>query len=969
VGLVLVLTIAGSMLARGLAERDARRDSDRQVELAAALIGSRIGEATSLATSLRRFISTEGAAGVTNDQFAQIALRWLSPADVPAAAWVEEIAAGERADYERRLGHVIVTPEQLRTPEPPRSSYLPATLVSGYPPIDVPGIDLGREPGMLEAIARAESPGGVAATPFAVRRDGTSGLFLVAQSANVIYGQLRPGALVVFVSEQALRAAARNPAGLEFVPAGSPADGAGADTVREDFAVPGGRLAVVMPRASVTGAGAVLPWLILAAGLVLAALAGALGVNATRRAKAQADLDRIFNLSPDLIAVADFNGYFTRLNPASERILGYSEHELLARPYLDFVHPEDRLRTAAEETAISGGKTTLSFENRYVRKDGSERVLEWTATPVVDEGVMYAVARDVTERRKAEEEVERLAEEQAALRRVATLVARGEQPAQIFAAVSDEVGRLFGSDLASVGRFDNDLQAIIVVGLANVDAVPIGSRWELDDSMSAAAVYRSGRSARVDGVDWSEVDVSIAQVGRQLAVVSSVSSPIIVEGRLWGAITVVAKEPLPRDAENRLEKFTELVATAIANVESRGAVERLADEQAALRRVATLVAEGVPPTELFSGVTTEVAHVFSDVDPVLVASVIRFDPGPESVLVGASRAYEQEPLGARWAPKDLYVSTRVLRTGSSARVDEADLDSAGGPDADVLRLRGFLYQVGSPIVVEGSIWGAMCLNSRQELPADTDRRLESFTELVATAIANAEGRSELAASRRRIVAASDDARRRIERDLHDGIQQELVSLSLEVGEMEAGLPAGHVLKEPLANVSASVGSTLDSLVEVARGIHPSILSQGGLAMALHSLARRSAVPVEVDARIDAPVPDAIEVAAYYVASEALTNVAKHARASVAHVDVTMDDGTLMLAVRDDGVGEAALGQGSGLVGLQDRVEALGGTITIDSSAGKGTRVVVRLPVGTEPDQEIENFLDPRQELEPPTSLA
>ncbi|MEA2420070.1 MAG: hypothetical protein QOE60_2276, partial [Thermoleophilaceae bacterium] len=382
--------------------------------------------------------------------------------------------------------------------------------------------------------------------------------------------------------------------------------------------------------------------------------------------------------------------------------------------------------------------------------------------------------------------------------------------------------------------------------------------------------------------------------------------------------------------------------------------ERLAEEQAALRRVATLAAEGVPSAELFSAVTKEVAHVFSDVDPVVVASVIRFDPGPESALVGASRAYEHEPLGARWVPKDTYVSTRVLRTGSSARVDVADLDSIGGPDADVLRLRGFLYQVGAPIIVDGRLWGAMALNSKQELPPDTDERLESFTELVATAIADAEGRSELAASRRRIVAASDDARRRIERDLHDGVQQQLVALRLELGTMKADPPTGDALKEQLATVTEVLGSVFDALVATARGIHPAILSHGGLAAALRVLGRRSAVPIELHAQIEGPLPDEVEVAAYYVAAEALTNAAKHARASVVHMDVRTDDGTLTLMVRDDGVGGADPGGGSGLVGLRDRVEALGGTITIDSSAGRGTCVVVTLPVATEPDQEIEN---------------
>jgi signal transduction histidine kinase len=255
------------------------------------------------------------------------------------------------------------------------------------------------------------------------------------------------------------------------------------------------------------------------------------------------------------------------------------------------------------------------------------------------------------------------------------------------------------------------------------------------------------------------------------------------------------------------------------------------------------------------------------------------------------------------------------------------------------------------------------------MPPGTEARLASFTELVATAIANEESKSELAASRRRIVAASDDARRRIERDLHDGVQQQLVSLALNLGVMEADLPAGDGLKEQLASVSDDVASVLDGLVETARGIHPAILSQGGLGAALRGLARRSAVPVKLDARIDGHVPDAVEVAAYYVAAEALTNVAKYARASVVHIDVTTHEGTLTLVVRDDGVGGADLSQGSGLVGLQDRVEALGGTITIDSSAGKGTCVVVTLPIATKPDQEIENFLGPPQQPGSPRSRA
>jgi signal transduction histidine kinase len=233
------------------------------------------------------------------------------------------------------------------------------------------------------------------------------------------------------------------------------------------------------------------------------------------------------------------------------------------------------------------------------------------------------------------------------------------------------------------------------------------------------------------------------------------------------------------------------------------------------------------------------------------------------------------------------------------------------------------------------------------MPPGTEARLTSFTELVATAIANADSSAELAASRRRIVAASDDARRQIERDLHDGVQQQLVSLGLELGAMKADPPTGDALQEQLESVTEDVGSVFDALVEIARGIHPAILAQGGLAAALKALGRRSAVPVELHAQINGPLPDEVEVAAYYVAAEALTNAAKHARASVVQTDLTTDDGTLTLRVRDDGVGGADPGGGSGLVGLQDRVEALGGTIDIDSAAGLGTCVVVTLPIATD----------------------
>jgi signal transduction histidine kinase len=303
-----------------------------------------------------------------------------------------------------------------------------------------------------------------------------------------------------------------------------------------------------------------------------------------------------------------------------------------------------------------------------------------------------------------------------------------------------------------------------------------------------------------------------------------------------------------------------------------------------------------------------------------------------------------EPIGSRWAPKDLYVSTRVLWTGGSARVDETDLDAIGGADADVLRLRGFLHQVGRPVIVEGRLWGAMTLNSKEALPEDVDQRLVSFTELVATAIANAESRAELAASRARIVATADATRRRIERNLHDGAQQHLVSLALELRAAQASLPSelGEQRAE-LSRVVEGLMAVLDELREISSGIHPAILSEGGLAPALKTLARRSPIPVLLDVHVDARLPESVEVAAYYVVSEMLTNAAKHAHASSVHVQVAGADGVLHVSVRDDGVGGADPARGSGLVGLRDRVEALGGTVEVESPRDAGTAIEVALP--------------------------
>jgi signal transduction histidine kinase len=253
-------------------------------------------------------------------------------------------------------------------------------------------------------------------------------------------------------------------------------------------------------------------------------------------------------------------------------------------------------------------------------------------------------------------------------------------------------------------------------------------------------------------------------------------------------------------------------------------------------------------------------------------------------------------------------------------------------------------------MVGGSLWGSIAAGTnREQFPADAEQRMADFTELLATAIANADSRDELAASRRRIVAASDEARRRIERNLHDGTQQQLVSLALAVRAAEANVPPERRdLRAGLSRVATGLVAAVEDLQELSRGIHPAILSAGGLGPALRTLARRSAIPVELDVTTDARLPEPIEVAVYFVASEALANATKHAHASRIEVSLAPRDGGLLLSIRDDGVGGADSGRGSGLVGLQDRVEALGGTIRIDSPPGGGTSLVVTLPLDVEP---------------------
>ena len=488
-----------------------------------------------------------------------------------------------------------------------------------------------------------------------------------------------------------------------------------------------------------------------------------------RRLLAERELGDIFNLSLDLLCISDKDGYFKRVNPAFERTLGYSSDELTSRPFIDFVHPDDRANTEVAQSSLVRGDDIVQFENRYLRSDGTARWLQWSARSVPDEGLMYAAARDISDSRRA-------SEEQAALRRVATSVAKGATPEEVFDTVVAEMHMLLGAD-----------------------------------------------STRL----------------------------------------------------------------------------------------------------------------------------LRYEAGDVTTTVASRSAPEVELPKRHYSFRGNSIAGDIWRSGRPAR-----RDSFGGPPASIaetLHELGIRSAAGAPIVVQGRLWGVMVAAWRQDQPATgIEDRIAQFTELVATAIANAQARADLAASRARIVAASDETRRRIERDLHDGAQQRLVSLGLGLRAAQQAVPPDNpALKRELDDLADGIVEVLDELRELSSGIHPAILSLGGLGPALKALARRSAVPVDLDIPRQGRLPERVEVAAYFVISEALANTAKHAHAATARVRVELNDNVLQLQIRDDGVGGADPSRGSGLIGLTDRVEALGGRLDVSSHPGEGTQIRADLPLPTE----------------------
>jgi signal transduction histidine kinase len=632
-------------------------------------------------------------------------------------------------------------------------------------------------------------------------------------------------------------------------------------------------------------------------------------------------------------------------------------------------------RFALQGGAISRVKETGQPARIEYQLDPDPRERHMVAAPIVVSGRLWGAAtisipgpetfpRDAEERlgkftnlvavaianAQAHEQLAGLAEEQAALTRVALAVATEHDPQRVFDVVTEEAAGVLGAQAANLIRYDPNGDDGIVVGrwhTAGAKIHPIGRRLIFDAPTAVAMVREHERPVRLTDPD------SLGGVAgdrlRALGVKSSIAAPIFGSGELWGAVVLSSPDQnafAPGD-EDRLGKFASLVAVAISNAEARDRVATLAEEQAALSRVAVAVAASRTPQPVFDVVTEEVGKLFG----AQGANLTRYEDDPETALVVGSweaEAGTNVPKGHRITMDSPTPLAIVRRTGEPARVDS--FDDIPGETAAHVRGLGVRSAAAAPVNVGGRRWGAVVVTSAEAAAfgPEAEQRLAKFAGLVALAIANTEAHEELTASRARIVRAGDDERQRLERNLHDGAQQRLVALSLSLRLAQSKLADPASARAILDAASEELARALEELRELARGIHPAILSDRGLVPALEALAARAPVPVTLgDLEPDRLPPD-VEAAAYYVVAESLTNVAKYAGATAARVRVERRNGVAVVEVADDGVGGADPSLGTGLRGLADRVEALDGHLSVTSSAGRGTTVRAEIPLEISP---------------------
>jgi signal transduction histidine kinase len=488
-----------------------------------------------------------------------------------------------------------------------------------------------------------------------------------------------------------------------------------------------------------------------------------------------------------------------------------------------------------------------------------------------------------------------------------------------------ETGELLGViDLTGLEKDVHPLTLAFAVSTARAVESQLRDRLhERDDRLRARHLHRlaggRGRRALVTPTGRLLADDSRGWLhGARLALPPGGGEMVLPSGEH------VVAEPL---GENEAFVVRDLVGARAPRRDPRDELRILADEQAALRRLATAVARGAPPLEIFRAVADEIAPLLGADD----AAVARFESDDTATVVAGVGTFMRElDIGTRVVLDDFLTITTVSRTGRSARAD---------------RRVGNRSAVASPIVVEGRLWGAIVASTRRKpLPDDTEERMANFSELVATVIANAESRAELTASRARVVAAADEARRRIERDLHDGAQQRLVStvVTLKLARQELGDATGQAV-ELIDEALAHAERASSELRQLAHGILPSALTRGGLRCGIDSLVSRTRFPVTVEVTSER-LPAALEATAYFIVAEALTNAAKHACASTARISAVVEGDMLKLEVRDDGIGGVRSDQSSGLLGLRDRAAAVNGELRIDSPPGEGTVVAATLPL-------------------------
>jgi PAS domain S-box-containing protein len=790
--LIVLLGAAGYLITASTIRGDRRTAAEQHAQVESVRADGVLGRARAYVAGLAAVLADEEGAP-SERRFAQLAGGTAGSVGLDDAMWVESVASSERSRYERYLGGPVteVTRSGRFERAPPAPSYLPITFTSTTRPEVARGVDVSGWLALAAAIRDRANVFAVTATALG-SLGGEPGFYLLS-TASFGSAPARRGFLVLFVPRGWLTTTLeddprrmaisldgrRLEGGLGSAPAGSGSFQALARVWRIDVGNE--------PR---SGLQSLLPWLALAWPMAAALLVFLVAGTIARRRRAERDFERMFNLSLDMLCIAGLDGYFKRVNPAFERALGYSSQELLSRPFADFVHPDDRAFTDEAIDQLSRGNELMEFENRYMCADGSARWLQWSSRPLPDEGVMYAVAKDVTDRKRAEGDLRRaqraaeesrdalrlLAEEQAALRRVATLVARGVSPSNVFTAVSEEVRRLLGADSTALVCYEPDGTGTVVASNGEAGGVlAVGTTLTLQGDSVSALVLQTRRAARKDSYEHEHAEGPIAAVARDFPHLSTVGAPVVVEGRLWGV------------------------------------------------------------------------------------------------------------MAAAW--------------------QWADRASAG-----------------------------------------TENRMAQFTELVATAIANADTRTQLATSRARIVDAANEERRRVVRDLHDGAQQRLVHTVVSLKLARRALQRGGNDVDALVNGALEHAERATSeLRELAHGIHPAVLTHGGLHAAVDSLVSRLSLPVTMDVSLER-VPPAIEANAYFVVSEALTNVIKHSAARSAEVKTRVEGGLLRIEVSDDGAGGAEPGRGSGLIGLRDRVETLGGRIEIVSPKGVGTSLRIEIPV-------------------------